>query len=114
MWGGGSPHGNTEYIMGGFIITGYRYSATANHRSIHQFHNWSGSLYNYTVSNLVDGGGWTGAAHVYVDSTGYVTIRLDSQSAAYRMFYVEYIQYSQYNKINAEITAVTASSSTTI
>ena len=114
MWGGGSPHGNSEYIMGGFIITGYRYSTTANHRSIHQFHNWSGSLYNYTVSQLIDGGGWNTASHVYVDSTGYVTIRLESQSAAYRMFYVEYIQYSIYNKIATEITAVTVSNSATI
>ena len=114
MWGGGSPHGNTEYIMGGFIITGYRYQGTANHRSIHQFHNWSGALYNYTADNLIDGGGWTGAAHVYVDSTGYVTIRLDSQSSAYRMFYVEYIQYSQYTKVATEITALTVSNSATV
>ena len=114
MWGGGSPHGNSEYIMGGFIITGYRYQGTANHRSLHQFHNWSGSLYNYTADNLIDGGGWTGAAHVYVDSTGYVTIRLASQSSNYRMFYVEYIQYSQYNKVATEITAVTVSNSLTI
>ena len=114
MWGGGSPHGNTEYIMGGFIITGYRYQGTANHRSIHQFHNWNGTMYNYTADNLIDGGGWTGAAEVYVDSTGFVTIRLDSQSSNYRMYYVEYIQYSQYNKIATEITAVTVSNSSTV
>ena len=114
MWGGGSPHGNSEYIMGGFLITGYRYSTTANHRALHQFHNWSGSMHNYTVSQLIDGGGWNTASHVYVDSTGYVTIRLESQSSAYRMFYVEYIQYSQYGKVATEITAVTVSNSATI
>ena len=64
MWGGGSPHGNTEYIMGGFMITGYRYtSGTKQHRAMHQFHNWSGSLYYHGV---VDDGDWTGASHVYV------------------------------------------------
>ena len=24
MWGGGSPHGNSDYIMGGWHIKGYR------------------------------------------------------------------------------------------
>ena len=114
MWGGGSPHGNTEYIMGGFLITGYRYQGTANHRALHQFHNWNGTMYNKSSDNLIDGGGWTGASNVYVDSTGYVTIVLDSQSSNYRMYYVEYIQYNQYNKISAEITAITVSNSATI
>ena len=114
MWGGGSPHGNTEYIMGGFLITGYRYQGTANHRALHQFHNWVGTLYNYTVSNLIDGGGWTGASHVYVDSTGYVTIRLDSQSSNYRMFMVDYVNYSIYNKVDSSITAITVSNATTV
>ena len=59
-------------------------------------------------------GGSSGASHVYVASTGEVTIRLDSESSAYRMFYVEYIQYSQYNKVSAEITSVTVSNSATI
>ena len=114
MWGGGSPHGNVEYIMGGFLITGYRYQGTANHRALHQFHNWNGSMYNYTTSNLIDGGGWTGASNVYVSSDGLVTIMLDSQGSAYRMFYVEYIQYSQYNKISAEVMSITVSNNTTI
>ena len=114
MWGGGSPYGNFDYIMGGFLITGYRYSTTANHRSLHQFHNWSGTLHNYTVNQLIDGGGWSNASHVYVGSDGHVYIRLDSQSSAYRMYYVEYIQYSQYNKVNAEILAITVSNSTTV
>ena len=103
------------YIIGIiYIITGYRYQGTANHRAIHQFHNWSGTLYNYTVSNLIDGGGWTGASHVYVDSTGFVTIRLDSQSSNYRMFMVDYVNYSIYNKIDSAITAITVSNNTTV
>ena len=114
MWGGGSPYGNAEYIMGGYIITGYRYQGTANHRSIHQFHNWNGTMFNYTADNLIDGGGWTGAAHVYVDSTGYVTIRLDSQSSSYRMFMVDYVNYSIYSKVDSAITAITVSNSTAV
>ena len=118
MWGGGSPHGNAEYIMGGFLITGYRYQSNANHRMLHQFHNWSGTLYNYSASDLLAANYWAGgsggASHVYVASDGHVTIRLDSQSSAYRMFYVEYIQYSQYNKVSAEILSATVSNSATI
>ena len=71
-------------------------------------------MYNYTVSNLIDGGGWTGASHVYVASDGHVTIRLDSQSSAYRMYYVELIQYNQYSKVGTEILSVTVSNNTTV
>ena len=119
MWGGGSPHGNVDYIMGGFIITGYRYASNANLKEIHQFHNWSGTLYNYTGSNMLSSGnGWSGSGsttiHLYVGSDGFVYIRLPSDSTNYRMFMIDFIQYSQYNKINAEITAITVSSSATV
>ena len=118
MWGGGSPHGNTEYIMGGFLITGYRYQSNANHRMLHQFHNWNDILYNYSANNLIDGGGWSGgsggASHVYIDSTGFVTIRLDSESSNYRMFMVDYVNYSIYSKVDSAITAITVSNNTTV
>ena len=109
MWGGGSPHGNTEYIMGGFIIKGYRYAGNANHYAFHQFHNWSGALHNYTVD---EHGSWTGASHVYIDSTGFLTIRLSQGS--YKMFTIDYVQYNQYNKVDAGITNETSSNSATI
>ena len=111
MWGGGSPHGNTEYIMGGFFITGYRYASNANLYDIHQFHNWSGSLYNHTKDEL---GSWTGATHVYVNSSGWVTLRLDS-SASYRCYTVDFVQYGNlYSKRTAKVTAATSSASATI
>ena len=120
MWGGGSPHGNAEYIMGGFVITGYRYAGagSGNMKEIHQFHNWSGSLYNYTKSSMLDNGNsWSGTGTVvlvYVGSDGHVYIRLPSDSASYRMYMVDYIQYSQYGKVDAGVLAVTASNSTTV
>ena len=110
MWGGGSPHGNTEYIMGGFMITGYRYnSGTKQHRAMHQFHNWSGSLYYHGV---VDDGDWTGASHVYVNSDGFVTVRL--QGGNYYMYTIDFVQYNQYDKHDVGISAATGSSNSTI
>ena len=91
----------------------------ANLKEIHQFHNWSGSLHNYTASNMLSSGnGWSGSGsttiHLYVGSNGFVYIRLPSESTNYRMFMIDFIQYSQYNKINAEITAITVSNSATV
>jgi len=109
MWGGGSPNGNSEYIMGGFKVTGYRYG-TGNVMCLYQFHNWSGTLHN--VAND-DDGAWTGAVHVYVSSNGYVTLRLDTRGS-YRMFDVDFIQYSLYGKVGAAIRSTTLSTSATI
>ena len=111
LWGGGSPHGNTEYIMGGFFVTGYRYSAAANLYDIHQFHNWSATMYSYHKTEL---GNWTGATHAYVNSSGWVTLRLDS-SGSYRNYTVDFVQYGNlYNKRTAKVTAATSSNSATI
>lgn len=113
LWGGGSTPspglGNTQFIMGGFIIKGYRYAGNANHYAFHQFHNWSGTLYNYTKD---EHGSWTGASHCYVDSTGYVTVRLEQ--GAYKMFTIDFVQYNQYNKRAVTVTAETSSNSSTL
>ena len=95
--------------MGGFWVKGYHYGG-GNHFCIHQFHNWSGSLYNYHVSDL---GSLTGVSHCYVSSDGYVTLRLDTR-ASYKIFDVDYVQYSQYGKVNTGIRSLTQSSSATI
>ena len=105
MWGGGSPAGNTSYIMGGFWIRGYHYGG-GNCFAIHQFHNWGGSLYNHHVSDL---GSLTAQTHCYVSTDGYVTLRLDTR-AAYKMYDVDYVQYAQYGKINTGIQSLTQSS----
>lgn len=113
LWGGGSPHGNSEYIMGGFIITGYRYASNANLHDMIQFHNWSGTMYNITKDEL---GSWTGATHAYVNSSGWVTLRLYLGGAnSYRCFTVDFVQYGNlYSKRTAKVTAETSSASATI
>ena len=110
LWGGGSPSGNTHWIMGGFWIKGYRYATNANLYDIHQFHNWSGSLYNYTNDEL---GSWTGATHCYVSSNGWVTLRLDTR-ASYRNFDVDLVLHATYGKIDMGIKATTLSANATI
>jgi len=109
MWGGGSPHGNTEYIMGGFIIKGYRYASGSNMYKIHQFHNWSGGLHNDTIDDL---GSWTGDAAVYISSDGWVTLRI--KQSAYHMYTIDFVQYSQYNKIDTSIQSETSSNASAI
>ena len=113
MWGGGSPHGNTEYIMGGFFITGYRYATNANLHDVIQFHNWNGSMYNYTRDEL---GSWTGATYAYVNSSGWVTLRLYlGGNNSYRCFTVDFVQYGNlYSKRTAKVTAETQSANATI
>ena len=44
LWGGGSPAGNSEYIMGGFKIKSYRYSPAGVAEEIIMFHNWSAGV----------------------------------------------------------------------
>jgi hypothetical protein len=108
LWGGGSPAGNSQYIMGGFHIKGYHYGS-GNINAVHQFHNWSGSLYNYSV---LDNGNHTGQTHAYVGSDGYVYIRLTTN--AYRMYIIDTVQYSLYTARTWTVTSVTGSSSATL
>ena len=87
LWGGGSPHGQSEYIMGGFQIKGHRYSSgsSVSDQTIY-FHNWSASTNNgYSMSN--NGASWNPNNAVYVDSTGYCTIRLECGS--YNCYFID-------------------------
>ena len=72
LWGGGSPHGNTEYIMGGFIIHSYGYSQGVAVQRIF-FHNWGQTFHGKYVCS--DDSGWNPGAAVYVSSDGYVVLR---------------------------------------
>ena len=107
-WGGGAPRNNDDYIMGGFWIEGYYYGV-GNILAIHQYHPWGGSLAGYAVSDL---GSVTGKTHVYVNSSGYVTLRLVTDS--YLMYNIKFIQYSLYTLRTYTITAETYSNSATI
>ena len=86
LWGGGSPHGQTEYIMGGFQIKGHRYSggSSVSDQTVY-FHNWAGTTSNgYSMSN---NGTWNPNNAVYVDSTGYCTIRLET--GGYHCYFID-------------------------
>ena len=107
-WGGGAPRYNDDYIMGGFWIEGYHYGV-GNILAIHQYHPWGGGLAGYAVSDL---GSVTGKTHVYVNSAGYVTLRLVTDS--YLMYNIKFIQYSLYTLRTYTITAETYSNSATI
>ena len=111
LWGGGSPHGNNDYIMGGWEITGHSYATNASHGKCNVFfHNWSGSVASgYSLSYT---GAFTGFALVYVNSSGYVTIRLAAGS--YKGYWLDLFQAAHYPMRTVKVTAATFSNSTTL
>ena len=111
LWGGGSPHGNSQYIMGGWEITGHAYSTNASFGKCGVFfHNWSGSVGSGYSINYT--GSYTNFAHVYVNSSGYVTVRLSA--GAYKGYWLDLYQAGHYPMRNINVTAATFSNSTTL
>ena len=106
MWAGGSPHGNNEWIMGGFHIHGYRYSSSGVSEEIIYFHNWGGGYANLDIENW---GSWNAGSTVYTSSDGYVTLKLPTST--YVGYVVDYIQYPWYSLRNTKVTSATNSSS---
>ena len=110
LWAGGSPHGNNEYIMGGFHIHGHQYSGGASvGRERIYFHNWSGSYPGYSNSNP---GNWSPGNTVYTHSTGYVALRL--LGGSYRGYIIDLVQHAWYPTRDINVTSVVQSSSTTL
>lgn len=111
LWGGGSPHGNSQYIMGGWEITGHQYATNASHGKCNVFfHNWGGSVASgYSLSYT---GAYTGWCNVYVNSSGYVTVRLNAGS--YKGYWLDLYQAGHYTNRNISVTATTFSNSTTL
>lgn len=108
LWGGGSPGGNSAYIMGGFRITGYRYS-TENIDDLLQFHNWSGS-----IAGLVRTCKGTDVSNtVYVGSDGYVYLRLTSGSS-YVAYNVDLYQTLIYGTRDIRVASTTYSNSASL
>ena len=108
LWGGGSAQGNSDYIMGGFEIRGHRYSTGSSvaHHFIY-FHNWSGNTGSgYSVSSS---GNWNASPSAYVNSSGYVTLRVPNGS--YYGFIIDLHQYNWYPIRNITVTSVQVSSS---
>ena len=109
LWGGGSPAGNSEYIMGGFKIKSYRYSPAGVAEEIIMFHNWSAGVPGYSREH---NGTWDPANAVYVRANGYVTIRLNSQN--YVGYIIDLIQYNWYPVRDIRVTNATFSNSSTL
>ena len=109
LWGGGSPHGNSEYIMGGFRITSYRYSPAGVAEELIMFHNWSGGVPGYTRNYR---GSWDPGSNVYVRGTGFVTIRLTSQN--YVGHIIDLIQYNWYPARDIRVTSANFSNTATL
>jgi hypothetical protein len=105
LWAGGTPNGNSEYIMGGFEITGYRYSSPVNCKQIIQFHNWSG---NYHAKDVTSYGNWNPNNDVYTSDDGYVCLRLEKGNT-YWGYRVDLNQYSIYTTRDINITEVVES-----
>ena len=111
LWGGGSPHGNSMYIMGGWEITGHQYATNSSHGKCNVFfHNWNGGVASgYSLSYT---GVYTGWCYVYVNSSGYVTVRLNAGS--YKAYWLDLFQAGHYTTRNINVTATTFSNSTTL
>lgn len=109
LWGGGSPHNNSEYIMGGFRITSYRYSPAGTAEELIMFHNWSGGLPGYTRTYT---GTWDPGSYAYVRGTGYVTLRLTSQN--YVGHVIDLIQYNWYPVRNIIVSSANFSNTATL
>lgn len=95
LWGGasgtGTP-GNSQYIMGGFEVRGYRYTDPGNCFCQVGFHNWVGALYGYTVSHS---GSWTPTINASVGADGYVQLELGVDHG-YCQYIIDFIQYPLY------------------
>ena len=104
LWGGGSPHGNSEYIMGGFIIHSYGYSQGVAVERIF-FHNWSNTFHGKYVCS--DNSGWAPGAHVYISSDGYVCLR--TASGQYISHIIDVMQIgSHYGVRDIKVTATSS------
>ena len=109
MWAGGSPHGNNEWIMGGFHIHSYRYNTSGISHEIHYFHNWSGGYANYDIEHW---GSWNAGSLVYTSSDGFVTLRV--AGGTYVGHIIDYVQHAWYTNRTTQVTSATSSNSSTI
>lgn len=119
LWGGGSPHGNNEYIMGGIHMAGYRYTAGAGAGtgriadSWVMFHNWSGGYANLEILN---NGTWDAGVSPYVSSDGYcvLVVNFGTSAATYGGLDIDFHQtFDAYEWRDISVTAESFSSSAT-
>jgi len=102
LWAGGSPHGNNEYIMGGFRIEGYSYSSpTGSSTAWIQFHNWNGSYPGLSVKQHYHN--WDMGATVYTSSDGYVVLRVNG--GTYKGHVIDLIQHTNYSSRDINVSS---------
>ena len=111
LWMGGSPAGNTEYIMGGFEVKGFAYygSYPGFGHGTCMFHNWSGSFPSLSVLNF----GMAGFVQdPYVSTDGYCVIVLRQNT--YMQPVIDFCQYyTPYPWRTSYVTAETTSNNLT-
>ena len=111
LWMGGSPSGNTEYLMGGFEAKGYAYfgSYPGFGHGTCMFHNWSGSFASLQVANYGTAGFMQ---QPYVSTDGYCVIVLRHNT--YMQPAIDFSQYyTPYPWRTAYVTAETTSPNAT-
>jgi hypothetical protein len=108
VWGGANPTGNTEYIMGGFTIKGYRYSPAGCSNEDIFFHNWGGTMHGYSRHHH---GTYDPGNAAYIHSTGYVALRL--ATGVYTVYDIDLYQFAVYTARDFNVTTVTYSNNTT-
>ena len=109
LWMGGSPSGNTMYIMGGLHVHGYQYkSGGAIADSYFYFHNWNGAFYN---EELRHHGSLNGITGNYVTSDGYWAFIIPGN--AYSALQADLLQGHTYTQREITITASSATNATT-
>ena len=112
LWGGGSPHGNSMYIMGGWKVMALRYSGANSYGQCTVFfHNWNGSVAP-GFTQTYGPGPWTGWLYVYVNSSGYVTLRVDGGS--YKAYWFDLYQAPHYGVRNIYVTDTVNSGNATL
>ena len=100
LWGGSGS--NSEYMMGGFHIHGYRYNTSGVSEEIIYFHNWNGGLANYSRHFH---GNWNPGNSCYVSSGGYVTIKLSAGN--YHGFTIDLMTFNWYPVRDIHVTSTT-------
>ena len=108
LWGGGGGN-NSEYIMGGFHIHGHQYSGSGVSEDRIYFHNWSGNLHGYSRHHT---GTWDPGNAVYINSQGWVTIRL--LAGSYRGYVIDLVQHAWYDVRDITIRSYQTSNSSSI
>ena len=109
LWMGGSPSGNTSYIMGGIHVTGYRYTSTSNIcDGWEMFHNWNGGFNNRGVRNHGD---WNAVQNGYASSDGYYVIVLKHDNNNYTSLNIDFHQSFDYTYRDVSVTSSSVSNS---